>query len=793
MLRSSALATLALKAIEPTHLGQVGGSRFQAVLYSVIKSYYEQFKIAPDEAVIRAEISQIVTQFAGGSSALEEELTAELNEFMVLVPMVDAKSEPLARKIVQYIADRCVYKPAANELLHTALANQKIDSLGKKLTELERQQAGLTGGDIVKSEVFCVNSDDGDRVTTGIPWLDDKFGKGAGLPLGSGVTIIAPQRSGKCLAFGTKVRMSDGSVKSVEHVLVGDLLMGPDSKPRAVTSTCVGTDELFEIAPAWFDAFTCNSVHVLTLQSIDTHEIVDIPLNEYVGKGRWFKERHKLFRAPVEYPEAVLPVDPYMVGAWLGDGHSWNGSPLITKNDQVFLDELSRIAANYGIKSRIRVDKRNQCKTIIMTLPRGSGKNPLRECFKACKTAAGDKYIPDSYLRGSRAQRLRLLAGLLDTDGYRASKSSVEFCTKFTTLRDSMRELLLSLGYMCTVTPKVVNGATYWRIYIANVGPEVPFIIPRKAGTCVTQKRYRGNRSRFLVTAKGVGQYAGFTLSGDGRFLLEDFTVTHNTTLGISLSINQALQQRHTLLVLAEQGMDKSVTRKIKAASLGCDYTLFAKHADNLDAVLKEANIEREIADKRIEAVNKYLHYMDLIKDPGGVSTIITQIEHMISNNMKPTYVYVDWAGKLADMLMGGSDGIEFRTKFDALKYLASQLTETATRHNLIMCISQQMSAANVKKGFYADNGLYCAADCHSWTELFRYVITLNERDPLTEMQSLCIPKSREDEPPDPMVVRLRGEFCDFQDFSNAWFLKGKKYFSKSAKPKGGKLPSEHG
>jgi len=790
MLRSPAIAGLALKAIEPTHLGQVGGARFQAVLYSIIQNYYTQFKTAPDEAVIRAEIKQIIENFGKGGQ-LEQELTADLEEFVILAKLVDTQSEPLARKIVQYIADKCIYKPAANELLETAIADQKMENLGKKLTDLERQQMGLGGSHLVEASVFEVHSDDGERVTTGIPWLDDKFGKGKGLPLGSSVTIVAPQRSGKCLAVGTLVRMFDGSVKRVEDLVPGDQLMGPDSLPREVTTVCRGHDEMYEIAPAWFDSFMCNSVHVLTLQNIDTHEIVDVPLNEYVLKNKWFKERYKLFRATVNYPEADLPVDPYMVGAWLGDGHTDNGSPLITKNDQVFLDELTRLAKEHGIESKTRVDPRNNVKTLIMTLPRGSGKTPLRECFKGCKTAEGHKYIPNEYLRSSRPQRLKLLAGLLDTDGHRASASSVEFITKFASLRDSMRELLLSLGYMCTVSPKVVNGTTYWRFYIANVGPEVPFIIPRRCGKQVTQKRYRGNRSKFTVTSKGQGEYAGFTLTGDGRFLLEDFTVTHNTTLGISLSINQALQQRHTLLVLAEQGMDKSVTRKIKAASLGCDYTLFAKHEDNLDEVLKEASIDKDIADKRIEAVNKYLHYMDLIRNPGGVSTIISQIEAMISDGIKPTYIYVDWAGKLADTVMGGSEGIDFKSKFDALKHIASELTGLAARHDLIMCISQQMSATSVKKGFFADNGLYCAADCHSWTELFRYVIVLNERDKATKLQLLHIPKSREDEPPEPMLVKLRGEFCDFQDYTSSFMVAGKKFKSKVAKvPQPGKLPT---
>jgi replicative DNA helicase len=70
----------------------------------------------------------------------------------------------------------------------------------------------------------------------------------------------------------------------------------------------------------------------------------------------------------------------------------------------------------------------------------------------------GNKHIPDGYLRASIAQRRALLAGLLDTDGTVTNHGSVQIALTNTRLAHNVRELILSLGYRCTMTTKRVNG-----------------------------------------------------------------------------------------------------------------------------------------------------------------------------------------------------------------------------------------------------------------------------------------------------------------------------------------------
>ena len=108
--------------------------------------------------------------------------------------------------------------------------------------------------------------------------------------------VVAPTAAGKCLARGTPVLMFDGSVKDVEDVVVGDLLMGPDSKPRRVTSLARGREYMSFIAQYWRDAEGCwktssyvvNDSHILSLRK--DGKVVNLSVRDY----NLFREKYRL-------------------------------------------------------------------------------------------------------------------------------------------------------------------------------------------------------------------------------------------------------------------------------------------------------------------------------------------------------------------------------------------------------------------------------------------------------------------------------------------------------------------
>jgi hypothetical protein len=352
--------------------------------------------------------------------------------------------------------------------------------------------------------------------------------------------------TGKCLGKGTPVLMFDGRILPVESVQEGDLLMGPDSTPRKVLSTTVGRGPLYRIEPRRGNAWVCNEPHVLTLvHSGGKHadEVIDIPLDRYLNlPSKKEQERLKLFATGVNFPPAApLPLDPYFFGVWLGDGEKWimpQGlrGVSVCKPDEEIRQVCEQTAADYGLVVVKNDSNGTRCTSWKLVLPDGqkgpTHPNPLTVKMRAM---LGDSLtIPPAYLTASRKDRAAFLAGWIDTDGY-ADVAGVEIAQKRVDWAEAITFVARSLGFHVSVADKVVNGVVYQRLLLSGDFSEIPIRIARKRPRARKINK-DPLRTGFGVSAIGDGDYYGFMLDGDGRFLLGDFTVTHNTLLSQGLA-----------------------------------------------------------------------------------------------------------------------------------------------------------------------------------------------------------------------------------------------------------------
>ena len=333
--------------------------------------------------------------------------------------------------------------------------------------------------------------------------------------------------SGKCLGKGTKVLMHNGSTKSVEEIAVGERIMGWDGNPRNILSTTSGKDTMYKVIPnKGGDAFVCNSVHILTLQCSVTKEIMDVPLDEYLANRhrRKYRDCKLISRGVDSWEERETVIDPYLMGLWLGDGSRRDGD--ITTIDSEIVEYIKN--TGYDVTDYVTKDR----------APRYYIKGSVyRQHVRSCVSASGEKFIDNQYLINSRESRLSLLAGIIDTDGYFANKSYYEVVTKYDQLKDDILFLARSLGFMATVRKKVSGikstgfKGEYWRINICGDIAQIPVLLDRKRALS-SKRKADHNRTGFKVEEIGHGDYYGFEIDGDGRFLLGDFTVTHNTRIG---------------------------------------------------------------------------------------------------------------------------------------------------------------------------------------------------------------------------------------------------------------------
>ena len=390
-----------------------------------------------------------------------------------------------------------------------------------------------------------------DYQTRAIAELRQALGTGSRRPV-----VQSPTGSGKCLGIGTPVLRYDGTIVPVEAVMAGDLLMGPDSQPRRVLSTCLGTGELFKIIPTKGEPWVCNDVHVLTLVETESGNVIDIPLDQYLAKTKWFKHLHKLF-APdygIQFPYQEDPsAIPYFLGYWVGDGTKSLVGVGVSSIDPEVREECSRVASLYG--AHVRTDGIT-CPTHHIVTSRGQP-NPLLNEMRALM---GEGCIPQSFFTASREFRFQFLAGVLDADGH-YSKGYFEIAQKSVAYADGIAFIARSLGFKVSRSIKTVNGTDYVRMGILGDVSRIPNRLPRKQAA-VRRQIKNPLRTGFKVEPIGIGEYAGFELDGDGRFLLGDFTVTHNTVIAAAIiNMARAKDKRVLFCVPALSLIDQTVER----------------------------------------------------------------------------------------------------------------------------------------------------------------------------------------------------------------------------------------
>lgn len=349
---------------------------------------------------------------------------------------------------------------------------------------------------------------------------------------GTKMIVNAVPGWGKCLGKGTPILMFDGSIKAVEDVQEGDLLMGPDSIARKATGIHKGHGALYRVTPTKGMSFVANDKHILSLKYSGREGIINMTVTDFLAQSEQMRGRLKAWRTGVEFSEKSLPLDPYLLGAWLGDGS--RKKPDITTPDKEVVDAMQEFADANNCQTKV-VCQSGKAQTI--TIKRNSPKqtkNPFIEVLRDLKVYE-NKHVPQIYKTGSKAQRLEFLAGFLDADGYMAH-NCFDLCLVNETLAEDIVFIARSVGLAAYLTPcekTCYNSPTmarglYYRVKISGDTDLIPNRIERR------KAQPRKQVKNVLVTgikveAIGDGDFYGFEVDHDHLFLLGDFTVTHNT------------------------------------------------------------------------------------------------------------------------------------------------------------------------------------------------------------------------------------------------------------------------
>jgi deoxycytidine triphosphate deaminase len=358
---------------------------------------------------------------------------------------------------------------------------------------------------------------------------------------------LAGRLEGKALAIGTPVPTVAGW-RTMGSLRVGDQVFGLDGRPTTVvaaTEIMLGRP-CFEICFSDGQTIVADAAHLwrTTSKSARKHgrasrivTTAEIATTLRVG-AEW--NHHVELGAAAQYPEQVLPIDPYVLGVWLGDGTSSKAEVTVGHGDEQTLDEIR--AAGYQVWKAS-----GPCGYRIGGLsPRHEGRDrdalgryradgSISSTLRRIGLTA-NKLVPLQYLMAAEHQRLSLLQGLMDSDGYIDEFGRCEFVSIRECLSDAVVELAASLGLRPVKRKKTVKfrGVDHGVAYQVKFTPRMPvFRLERKLARLKTGLAHR---HRAITAVRPVASYPVRCVevaSPDGMFLVgRTYIPTHNSSLG---------------------------------------------------------------------------------------------------------------------------------------------------------------------------------------------------------------------------------------------------------------------
>jgi DNA-directed RNA polymerase beta' subunit len=386
----------------------------------------------------------------------------------------------------------------------------------------------------------------------------------------------------RSLKVGTPIWDWNGNMKKVEEIKVGDVVIGDDGLPRTVLDTLTGRSPLYKIKQSRGEDYVVSCEHILTLkfcghakiywrknqgkrggwfmkwydrptkkvnsvkvsltkdltkeeaksridalrERINLDPIIDIHVKDYLTLSDTDKRLMlgvKL-NVPVMWRERPTPLDPRILGMWLGDG---------SKNRSVFTNEDKPLNDYF----------RNWCEEMGGEFTDWS--DGLHHGITGCNFTQilknnnlyDDKHIPEEYIVNSPETRLKLLAGIVDTDGSVEQDGKtlrITQCKSHEKIIQGLEKICNSLGFRTSVAVKKTSWTNKCDkkrgealvLTVSGKLSRIPTLLPRKK---LCDSSIDASVTGIEVVEDGIGDFCGFEVDGNNRFILgKDATITHN-------------------------------------------------------------------------------------------------------------------------------------------------------------------------------------------------------------------------------------------------------------------------
>lgn len=408
-----------------------------------------------------------------------------------------------------------------------------------------------------------------------------------GLPIGKLIEFYGEEHGGKALPLDCDILTPTG-YKKMRDVKVGDtIISGCGKKTTVIGVYPQGVKPMYRITFSDHTTIDCSDEHLWEVNYHGSHNIVTKVLDTktLANDYKTIKNRRNYFKYSINTPiieditlSEDLPIDPYLLGVLIGDGALNDKGISISLPEEDVRQNVEALIDTWGMELRNKAgtcdyrichkDKVPNQYSAVKTL-----RQTLNDLELICKSI--DKHIPKEYLFTTIDNRIRLLQGLYDTDGYTGKNGSASFSTSSKKLSEDFAFLVRSLGGLDMVTSSTGTYKKGDEHIECNISYNHNIVFRNGIIPCSSHKhlkRYKLNRVgayyRKIVNIEPIEDMECQCIKVDAlchTFIAENVTVTHNTTTALDIVANyqQLFPDRDILFVDAENTLDVDWAKKI--------------------------------------------------------------------------------------------------------------------------------------------------------------------------------------------------------------------------------------
>lgn len=356
---------------------------------------------------------------------------------------------------------------------------------------------------------------------------------------------------GKCQPLYSKVLTPYG-FKTMGEIQQGDRVVCPDGTESLVLQIFPqGLRSIYEVTFKDGRKVHCSKDHLWKVKDRGlNYSWKCYPLSYLLSKNLRFTETEWRFGIPIlEKPfqhkrRSKVKVDPWLIGFLLGDG-CWSGTEGITfsvgERDKEFI--LEKVQQKLGTESCIVY--RSQCDYSITSTNLKSSKNGRFRTllskaisdYKLYGTKSDTKFIPEEYFRCSSEEKLELIQGLMDSDGFVDKEGICSFTSVSEKLAKQFHHLVCSMGgrfvKIASNDYNVKNGSNklFWEVTFMFPGHIIPVSLPFKVERIQETKKFPID-SLSIIDIQYIGEEETKCILIDHPehlYITDDYIVTHNT------------------------------------------------------------------------------------------------------------------------------------------------------------------------------------------------------------------------------------------------------------------------